>query len=115
MNNELVKIIKSNNIHPVAYQKIGKVYFIKDQNHTYVIKLNTNNYDIYKYLMSRKFINIPQNYSLKHANYDMYEYIENISEKKNQKIDYLITILSILHKKSAYMREIDLDEYYYFL
>ena len=63
MNNEIIEILKKYNIHPIKYQKNGKAYIISDKNHSYVIKLNTNNYDIYKYLLSRDFDNFPSNYN----------------------------------------------------
>ena len=53
--NSLQEIIRKNNLHPKSYRKIKSVYVISSNNHDYVIKLNTNNYDIYKYLLSRDF------------------------------------------------------------
>ena len=52
MNKEIIKILNERNIHPISYQKINNVYVI---NNHYAIKLNTNNYDIYKYLTSKDF------------------------------------------------------------
>ena len=110
MNSEIRKIIQNRNIHFSFYKKIGNVYLLGNNSSSYIIKLNTNNYDIYKYLLSRDFLGFPPNYSLKDDHYDMYEYIEDIKEEKAQKIEDLIDIISILHKKTAYLREIDLDE-----
>ena len=110
MNNEIIEIIKSRNIHPISYTKKGGIYIVKEKKNAYVIKLNTNNYDVYKYLLSRDFLYFPENFSLKNGNYDMYEYIEDIKEEKEQKLEDLIGVLSVLHKKTSYLREIDLDE-----
>ena len=110
MNKEIRKIINVANIHPISYEKKGKIYIISDKKKTYVIKLNTNNSDIYKYLLSRDFLFFPEMLSLKNSNYDMYEYIPEIKEDKEQKIEDLIVIIAKLHNKTSYLREIDLDE-----
>ena len=110
MNKEIFKIIKEKNIHPIAYKKIGDGYFIKDKEKEYVLKLNTSNYDIYKYLISRSFNNFPENYNNVGDNYDLSLYIPNVKIKRDQKLNDLLEIMSILHKKTAYRREIDLDD-----
>lgn len=110
MNNDVYEIIKKHHIHPISYTKKGNVNIINDKNRAYVIKLNTSNYDVYKYLESRDFINFPENYNNSNDNYDLSEYIKDINTSKEQKINDLITILSILHHKTSYIREIDLDE-----
>ena len=110
MNDELRKIIKKRGIHPISYTKKGKVYIIKEKKHSFVIKLNTNNYDIYKYLLSRDFLYFPENFSYKNSNYDIYEYIPDIKEEYEQKLEDLIIIISKLHSKTSYRREIDLDD-----
>ena len=109
MNNELKKIILKNNLHPLGYQKIGNIYLIKDKDRKYVIKLNTNNFDIYKYLISRDFFDFPENFNKKNDNYDLSEYIEEIKIEDDQKVNDLLEELAILHKKTSYKRELDLD------
>ena len=110
MNKEIRSIIYKYGIHPKAYQKIGNAYIITSDNKKYVIKLNTNNYDIYKYLVSRDFLYFPNNYSDDSDNYDLLEYIPDLSVSKEQKINDYIYLLGLLHKKTSYKREIDLDE-----
>ena len=110
MNNELHNIIKKLKIHPVAYQKIKSVFLVKEKDNSYIIKLNTNNYDIYKYLISKNFTFIPSNYSDSNDNFDVLEYIKETKMDDIPKINDFLKILSILHLKTSYMREIDLDE-----
>ena len=110
MNKDLYRVLKENHLHIKSIDKKGKVYIIKDENHIYVIKLNTNNYDIYKYLLSRDFINFPENLNQRNDNYDISLYIEDVKTLKNQKVEDLLRIISLLHNKTAYTREIDLDE-----
>ena len=105
--NSLHEAIKKLNIHPTSYKKIRNVYLV---NNEYVIKLNSNNYDIYKYLISKNFLNIPKFYNDSNDNYDILEYIFEFKMDNIQKINDYLKILSILHFKTSYKREIDLDE-----
>ena len=107
MNNELYQILKKINIHPKSYKKIGKVYLI---NETYIIKLNTNNYDIYKFLISKGFNYFPESYNTINDNYDLVKYIIPLNIDNSVKINDYLKIISILHFKTSYKREIDLDE-----
>ena len=109
MNEKLVKVIEKHHLHPKAYLCKGKVWIIKD-NHSYVIKLNTSNYDIYKYLLSRGFNNYPENFNNKNDDYDLNIYIEDESRKKEQKVSDLIKLVASLHKKTSYIRELTLDD-----
>lgn len=110
MNKDITKIINERNIHPIEYQKINKAYIIKSKDKTYVIKLNTNNYDIYKYLLSRDFSFFPENYSLSNDNYDISLFIDNLEICNEQRISDYIKLISLLHFKTSYNREINLDE-----
>ena len=107
MNNKLIKVLKERNIHPTSYKKIGNVWII---NNNYVIKLDTNNYDIYKYLLSKEIFFYPKNYNNSFDNYDISKYIEGLDINSEQKINDYIKVISILHYKTSYKREIDLDE-----
>ena len=110
MNKDIHDIIKSNGIHPLYYQKIKSVYLIKDKNNSYIIKLNTNNYDIYKYLISKDFNYFPKNYNTINDNYDISLYIPSLKISDAEKVNDYLKILSILHYKTSYKREIDLGE-----
>ena len=109
MNNELYEIIKVHKFHPKSYQKIRNVYVIDDHDKRLVIKLNTNNYDIYKYLISRDFHCFPDNYNKINDNYEISLYIDDLSVSKEQKISDYLSVLAMLHYKTSYKREIDLD------
>lgn len=110
MNKEIIEIIKKRNIHPIGYQKMGKGFFIKDKNCDYFLKLNTCNYDIYKYLLSREFYNFPKNYNDIGDNYELREFVPSIKVEKDQKVNDLLETLALLHKKTIYKRVIDLDD-----
>lgn len=110
MNNELSNIILKRKIHPKSYRKIGKVYLVCGRDEDYIIKLHTCNYDIYKYLLSRKFYHFPKNLTYSNDNYDISIYISDINMDKYQKLNDLLVITSLLHKVTSYQREIDLDD-----
>ena len=110
MNDELRSIIKEHNLRPLSYRKIKKAYIIDTKNDRYVLKPNTNNYDIYKYLISRDFNYFPHNYNTRSGNYDLSHYIEDNSLNNDQKLNDLISVVATLHKKTSYLREIDLDD-----
>ena len=108
--NSLHDVIKKHHLHPISYSKIGKANIIKDKNRSYVIKLNTNNYDVYKYLESRGFLLFPNNINDRSDNYDILEYLPDTRTNKEQKINDLIKVISILHNKTLYLRDVNLDE-----
>ena len=110
MNKKLYEIIKEYHLHPTSFIKKGKVYIIQDKNKAYVIKLNTNNYDIYKYLLSRNYTHIPKFLNTKNDNYEIREYEDNYKIEDEQRVNDLIKELALLHHKTSYIREIDLDD-----
>ena len=84
---------------------------VKIINNDYVIKKQNNNLDnIYNYLQSRSFDYFPK--IIKENNNNIYyEYISDISEPKEQKIIDLIVLISILHSKTTFYKEVDIDYY----
>ena len=110
MNKSIYDVIKKHQLHPKSYQKNKSVYIINSNNNYLAIKLNTNNYDIYKYLLSRDFLYFPKFFNDPNDNYDILEYIDDLEVSTSQKVNDYISILSFLHLKTSYRREIDLDE-----
>ena len=110
MNNEIIEIIKKRNLHPIGYERIKSVYVIHEKDKSLVIKLNANNYDIYKYLVSKNFLFFPKNFNNELDNYDISLYVNSVVASKEEKINNYIKILAILHQKTSYKREINLDE-----
>ena len=110
MNKEIESIIRKRCIHPIAYRRIKSVYVIKTNKEEYVIKLHTNNYDIYKYLLSKDFLFFPKNYNHPNDNYDISQFIKGLIMANEQRLSDYIKIIALLHFKTSYKREIDLDE-----
>ncbi len=70
-----------------------------------------NNIDnIYNYLKSRSFDYYPKLLKTNDT-YNIYEYIENIDTPNEQKALDMIYILSMLHNKTTFYKEVDSDEY----
>ena len=108
--NNIDEIIKKNNIHPIGYHKIKSVYIVDSKNESFVIKLNTNNYDIYKYLVTKNFILFPKNYNNLNDNYDLSLYINGLNINQDEKVNEYVKVIALLHYKTSYKRGITLDE-----
>lgn len=108
--NNLSEILENHEIHPIGYHKKKNVYIIDTKEQRYVIKLNTSNYDIYKYLISRGFPYFPENFNYQTDNYDLCLYLESDRENIDQKLMDYVELMALLHKKTSYKRAIDLDE-----
>ena len=100
------------NKHDLKMEKCtikGKTIIIDTNKGKYALK-KENNVDLYKYLESRNF-----NYFPKILDYDdnvaMYEYIDNVYYDESEKAFDLIHYIALLHSKTSYYKEIDVDEY----
>ena len=109
--NEINKLLSSLNLKPLKYQKIDNIYIVDTQDNKYVIK--KSNKEIYNYLISRDYTNIPKITYL--DDYIIYEYEDDIKRPDEQKILDLVYLVSLLHKKTSYSKNIcenDLKEIY---
>lgn len=102
-------LINKNQLQVNKYTIKGKSTIIDTQKGKFVFKKN-NGHDIYIYLSSRNF-----NYYPKIIDYDkeiiLFEYLDNINYDNNQKALDIMHLISLLHSKTAYYKEIDYDEY----
>lgn len=107
---ELKEILKKNNIKARGYQKIGNSVVVDDDNKKYVINKHKYKKDILKYLNSRNFNYYPKIYD-SNDDYDICEYIEDNEIPKEQKMNDLIHLTSLLHSKTTFYREVDEADY----
>lgn len=98
---------------PFKISKINSVYILYTMEGNYALKLNPKiNYrELYNYLNSRSF-NYLSSYSLDSRD-DMavFDYQEDISFNKEQKLMDMIEIVALLHTKTISFKDITLDKY----
>jgi len=91
--------------------KKGKCIIIELDDKKYVIKKRESNIDdIYDYLESRNFNYFPKILFTK-DNYNVFEYLDDYLNPIEQKAYDMMDLLSILHDKTTYYKEMDIDEY----
>ena len=111
MENNLKNIINKYKAKKITLKNSAKI--IENENTRLVIKKdNPNILDTYNYLLSRSF-----DYFLKiiykDNDYNVYEYVEDVNEPSEQRILDIITLTSILHSKTTFYKEVDIDNYKY--
>lgn len=111
--NEISNILKKYALIPNKLTFKNGVKIIDSNQGRFVFKKNNDIDSIYKtynYLKSRSFLNFPDLINEDNG-YGIYEFIDNSNEPDEQKIYDLINIICILHLKTTFYKEIDLDEY----
>lgn len=92
-------------------EKKGKALIVDINNNKYVIKEKNNDIDlIYDYLSTRGFSYYPKKL-FSNDLYNVFEYIDNKKVPYEQKAYDMIELLSILHDKTSYYKDIDINEY----
>ena len=109
MNNELKQIIEK--YKPLKYTIKGKTVNLFSTAGDYVIKPTTKNIsELFNYLRSRNFNNFP-NVIEQNNNYITYEYVKSLDTPKEQQLLDLVLLISKLHNKTAYFKEVTEDKY----
>lgn len=109
MNNELKQIIEK--YKPLKYTIKGKTVNLFSTAGDYVIKPTTKNIsELFNYLRSRNFNNFP-NVIEQNNNYITYEYVKSLDTPKEQQLLDLVLLVSKLHNKTAYFKEVTEDKY----
>ena len=111
MESNLKNIINKYKAKKVTLKNSAKI--IENEDTRLVIKKdNPNILDTYNYLLSRSFDYFPK-IIYKDNDYNAYEYIEDVNEPSEQRILDIITLTSILHSKTTFYKEVDIDNYKY--
>lgn len=112
MDNEFRNIIDKNELTLKRITIKNNVKIIDTTNGKFAIKKRgSRNLDnIYKYLKSRSFDYFPNKID-ENDEYEMYEFIEDSDEPVEQKAIDIMYLLSLLHSKTTYYKEIDYDYY----
>ena len=100
---EIKDILKRNNIKAHTYRKLGNNVIVDDK---YIVKRNKNKDDILNYLDNREFNYYPKIFD-RDSNFELLEYLEDTNMPKEQKMNDLIKLVSLLHSKTTYYKEVD--------
>lgn len=105
------QLLRKYELKPHRYEKHGKVTFIDTEKGRFAIKPKTDNQKIYEYLDSRSFNYYPRIISTEEDKYEITEYIEPIEMPIEQKAQDMIDLISLLHNKTTYYKEVDEGDY----
>lgn len=97
-------------IKPQTIKKLGSATIITAGNKKYAMKKNNRKADSFDYLQTRNFNNFPKVYSQLHDEIELTDYIEESQTPKEQKLQDLVYLDSILHTKTTFYKDID-DDY----
>ncbi len=97
------------NLKATRYQKRKKVDIISVENNRYCLK-EENNTNIYEYLRTRNFDNFPMNLTSNDDPYEITEYIDDFDVPEEQRIEDLIYLTSLLHTKTTFYKNVDIDQ-----
>jgi uncharacterized protein YerC len=97
---------------PYKYTIKGKSIIIETTLGKFVVKENKSNLkDLFSYLSSRDFNNYPKVVNNLRDDSLLYEYIDDTDTPKEQKSIDLISLVSNLHHKTNYYKEVSEDKY----
>lgn len=96
-------------IKPKSIKYRGSASIITTDDKKYVIKKVNRKIDPFDYLLTRNFNNFPKVYSSIKDEIELTDYIEENNTPKEQKIEDLVYLTSILHTKTTYYKSVDED------
>lgn len=97
---------------PYKYTKIGKSTIINTSSGDYVIKpVDNKTKELFSYLQSRGFSNFPKIIDDTRKNVTVYKYVPDIVMPKEQRSLDMINLVSNLHNKTTYFKEISQDKF----
>lgn len=96
-------------IKPDAISKKGLASIITAGDKKYVIKKINRKVDPFSYLITRHFNNFPKVYSSMNDEIELTDYIEEKNTPLEQKLEDLVYLVSILHIKTTFYKDVDED------
>lgn len=111
--NNLEEIYSKYTLNPVRFTIKNNAKIIDTDKGCFVIKekKGSNLNELERYLNSRSFNYLPRIISEENDKYDISEYIKEINIPDEQKASDIISLLSLLHNKTTFYKEIDSGEY----
>ncbi len=112
MMNDSLAILKQI-YKPYRYTKKGKTTILETSSGSYIVKekINPQLSNIFQYLKSRNFDNFPKLIDESRAETNVFEYLEDIETPMEQKSVDMINLVSNLHKKTTYFKEVSEDKF----
>ena len=104
-------ILEKYQLHPTRYQMKGKVTFVDTDRGSYAMKeMEHDQEEIWNYLRSRNFLYYPE--IIRYENRILVTKLEqDIAMPKEQKAEYLIDLMALLHQKTTHYKEVDISDY----
>ena len=97
---------------PLKYTIKGKTTILETTSGNFVVKDKSNNLkELYTYLESRSFNYFPKLIDNSRKDVNVFEYIEGTDMPSEQKAQDLIDLVSLLHNKTSYFKEVSEDVY----
>jgi len=103
--------LKKYDLKPYRYTKDGKVMIVDTDNGRFAVKKNNKDNEIFRYLANRHFDYFPRIISNNDDDFEISEYIDDDSIPDDQKMADLIKLVSLLHNKTTFYKEVDFDDY----
>jgi hypothetical protein len=111
MNKELRELFDRNNIITKKITIKNNVRIIDSGEEQFVIKRRGKDLsELYKYLKSRSFEYFPE-IMYQTDNYDIYRYVDEVEMSSEEKALDIIKLVTMLHGKTTFYKEIDDDTY----
>ncbi len=97
---------------PLKYTIKGKTTILETTSGNFIVKEKTNDLkELYKYLESRSFNYFPKLIDASRKDVNVFEYIREIQTPEEQKAQDLVDLVSLLHNKTSYFKEVSEDKY----
>ena len=108
------EVLEKYNLKPLRYEFVGKVIIVETEDGKCVLKpkeRDSRASNIYNYLDSRSFNYYPKILSDWDDDVEITEYLDRVDMPDDQKMTDMINLVSLLHNKTTYYKEVDESDY----
>ncbi len=112
MKNDLSNLINKYQFKVNSYKRIGNVQIIGTDKGNFAIKRKAvdDKENLHNYLKSKQFFNYLPLHNDTRDDYEIVPFVENVDMSKEDKALNIIYIMSMLHNKTTFYKNISLDE-----
>lgn len=111
--NKYHQFIHKYHIWPIKYTLLKNVKIVTTEQEKYVIKQKKrrDKFQVYQYLLSRSFDYFPYPINdIEQEQFEIFPFLEDVKTPLEQKAIDLIYLISLLHNKTTFYKEVDLDD-----